>query len=44
MAVGTYSFDLDLIVYQWWDNVRIQSPDTDADGRLKLDTVYVKVW
>ena len=44
MDVGTHVLDLDLIVYQWWDNVRIQSPATDADGRLKLGTVYVKVW
>lgn len=43
-AMGTGTYPLYLVVYQWWDNVRIPAPGVDGDTRLQLEPVYVKAW
>ena len=40
----TYEADLYLIVYQWWDGVRIAASETDQDTMLPLDEVMVMGW
>lgn len=42
LKTGTYG--LYLTVYQWWDNTRLRAEDTDDEGLLLLDRVYVKAW
>jgi hypothetical protein len=41
---ATYEADLYLIVYQWWDGVRIAASETDRDNMLPLDEVMVMGW
>lgn len=40
----TRTYRLALTVYQWWDNVRIAAPGTNADRLLPLLDVNVKSW
>jgi hypothetical protein len=33
-----------LVVYQWWDGVRIAAPGVDDNTALRLDSVYIASW
>lgn len=39
-----YESALYLVVYQWWDGVRVPAPETNADGILPLADVLVLGW
>jgi hypothetical protein len=41
---ASYEARLYLIVYQWWDGVRIAASETDQDTMLLLDRVMVMGW
>lgn len=42
LVTGTY--DLSLIVYQWWDNVRVPFAGTEGDPVLPIGSISVKAW
>jgi hypothetical protein len=41
---ANWTFDIDLTVYQWWDNVRIEAPGVGQDGLLRLESVPITAW
>jgi hypothetical protein len=42
--VGTHLFTLGLVVYQFWDNVRIDAPGLAADQARILQSLTVRSW
>ncbi len=42
--LGIGSYTMYLLVYQWWDNVRIEAPGVDEHNRLWLLPIAVKGW
>jgi len=42
--LGDGAFDLQLIVYQWWDGVRLRAPSADAHDVLTVGHYIVHAW
>jgi hypothetical protein len=36
--------DLEMAVYQWWDNTRISAPGVSQENLLRLQRFYVETW
>ena len=43
-GVITASYPIDLTVYQWWDNVRLNAPGVNTDHLLTIQHVFIKSW
>lgn len=43
-SLPTGEYLLHVVVYQWWDGVRIRALQSDADGRLAVGSLYIKAW
>lgn len=41
---GLRALELRLVVYQWWDNVRVAAPGLDAELRLPLRRMWLRSW
>jgi len=37
-------FNVDMAVYEWWDNKRIAAPGLNADSALTIQQVKIKSW
>lgn len=42
--LGDGTYDLQLIVYQWWDGVRLRAPSADANNVLTVGHYLVHSW